>query len=157
MIVASAKVSMCLLTYTGGTGEKSKPDSIVHLFFAGCPWLLAQTSMQPAELEQLKSIVRSQQVLLEERQAQIQALQLALAEQKQILVGILQPRIQESKQVPAATRWNANDPMAPATQTQASNSQAAPIDQLPSPYRATPPGFARHGLSSRTRLGFSGG
>ena len=99
--------------------------------FAVCPWLPAQTTIQAADLEQLKSMVRSQQILLEEQQAQIQALQLALAEQKQILVGIVQPHIQESKQVPAATRWNANDPMAPATQTQASNSQATPIDQEP--------------------------
>ncbi|MGC2402818.1 MAG: hypothetical protein WA510_23700, partial [Acidobacteriaceae bacterium] len=32
---------------------------------------------------------------------------------------------------PTATTWNANDPMAPATQTQASNSHATPIGQEP--------------------------
>ena len=71
--------------------------------FAICPWLPAQTSMPAAELEQLKSMVRSQRTLLEQQQAQIQALQLSLAEQKQILAGIVQPHTQDAKQVPAAT------------------------------------------------------
>jgi hypothetical protein len=34
--------------------------------FAGCPLLLAQTSIEAAELEQLKLVVRSQQNLLEQ-------------------------------------------------------------------------------------------
>ena len=97
--------------------------------FAGCPLLPAQTSMQAVELEQLKSMVRSQQTMLEQQQAQIQALQLALAEQKQILEGIVPPRTQEGKQVPAATRVTSTGPMAPATPTQAMGAQA--VDQEP--------------------------
>lgn len=91
----------------------------------------AQTATQAAELEQLKSMVRSQQIVLEEQQAQIQALQLAMAEQKQMSTGVVQPGTKGTKQVPTATTWNANDPMAPATKTQASNSQATPIGQEP--------------------------
>ncbi len=107
------------------------PILLFICFFAGCPLLPAQTSTQAAELEQLKSMVRSQQIVLEEQQAQIQALQLAMAEQKQMLTGLVQPGTKSTKQVPTATTWNANDPMAPASQTQASNSQATPIGQEP--------------------------
>lgn len=99
--------------------------------FAGCPLLLAQTSIEAAELEQLKSIVRSQQNLLGQQQAQIQALQSALAEQKHILVGIVQQRTQGAKQVPAMTEPNADYHIATAMQTQASESQAAPVEQEP--------------------------
>ena len=49
--------------------------------FVGCPLLLAQKLTDGGDLEQLKSVVRSQQNVLEQQQAQIQALQLALAEQ----------------------------------------------------------------------------
>ena len=107
------------------------PILLFICFFAGCPLLPAQTATQAAELEQLKSMVRSQQIVLEEQQAQIQALQLAMAEQKQMLTGLVQPGTKGTKQVPTATTWNANDPMAPATKTQASNSQATPIGQEP--------------------------
>ena len=73
-------------------GEKSKPDSIVHLCFCGMPMVAGSDhDSEAADLEQLKSMVNSQQILLEQQQAQIQALQLALAEQKQILAGIVQP------------------------------------------------------------------
>ena len=97
--------------------------------FAVCPWLPAQTSMPAAELEQLKSMVKSQQTLLEQQQAQIQALQLSLAEQKQILAGIVQPHTQDAKQVPAMTTSTVTDPMEPATPTQAVGAQA--VDQEP--------------------------
>ena len=78
--------------------------------FAICPCLRAQTPMPAAELEQLKSIVKSQQTLLQQQQAQIQALQLSLAEQKQILAGIVQPHTQDAKQVPATTTSTTTGP-----------------------------------------------
>ncbi len=89
----------------------------------------AQTSMEAVELEQLKSMVRSQQTMLEQQQAQIQALQLALAEQKQILEEIVSPRTQDGKQIPVATRVTSTGLMAPTKPTQAMGAQA--VDQEP--------------------------
>src|ERR1700733_1046589 len=98
--------------------------------FVGCPLLLAQTPADGGELEQLKSAVISQQNLLEQQQAQIQALQLALAEQKQMLVGIVQERTQGAKLARAVTEPSADYHTA-VTHKQASDSQVAPIDQEP--------------------------
>ena len=126
-MIAPAKVSMCLQTYQVALVRNRNPILLFICFFAGCPLLPAQTSTQAAELEQLKSMVRSQQIVLEQQQAQIQALQLAMAEQKQMLTGLVQPGTKGTKQVPTATTWNANDPMAPATRT-----QAWKVRQLPS-------------------------
>ncbi len=97
----------------------------------GCPLLPAQTSVGAAELEQLKSVVRSQQNLLDQQQAEIQALQSAIAEQKQMLAGIVQQRTQGAKLVPGVTEPNADHHIAAAMQMQTSDSQAAPMDQEP--------------------------
>ena len=110
------------------------PSPIALFFmyvFAGCPLLLSQTSIDAGELERLKSVVRSQQNLLEQQQAQIQALQSALAEQKQMLVGIMQQRTEGAKRLPAVTEPNADYHITTPRQTQTSESQAAPVDQEP--------------------------
>jgi hypothetical protein len=99
--------------------------------FSGCPLLPAQTSSDAGELEQLKPVVRSQQNLLEQQQAQIQALQSALAEQKQMLLGIVQWRTQGATPVQAVAEANADYHIAAPVQTQTSASQAAPVDQEP--------------------------
>ena len=94
-----------------------KIPALIILFFiyafAGCPLLSSQVTIDAAELEQLKSVVRSQQNLLDPQQAEIQALQLALAEQKQMLVGIVQQRTQGGKRVPAVTEQNVDYHFAP--------------------------------------------
>jgi hypothetical protein len=112
-----------------------KIPALIILFFiyafAGCPLLSSQVTMDAAGLEQLKSVVRSQQNLLDQQQAEIQALQLALAEQKQMLVGIVRQRTQGGKRVPAVTEQNLDNRFAPATRTQTSENQAAPVDQEP--------------------------
>lgn len=110
------------------------PSPILMFFiyvFAGCPLLPAQTSIDAGELEQLKSALRSQQSLLQQQQAQIQALQTALAEQKQMLAGIVQQRTQSAKQVSTMAEPNADNRIAAAVQMQTSESQAAPVDQEP--------------------------
>src|ERR1700685_1721734 len=99
--------------------------------FVGCPLLLAQKPTDVGDLEQLKSLVRSQQNLLEQQQAQIQALQLALAEQRQILEVLAQEHTPGAKLLPAATEAKP-DYHAAAIQKQTSESLAAPIDQEPS-------------------------
>jgi hypothetical protein len=112
-----------------------KIPALIILFliyaFAGCPLSPCQATMDAAELEQLKSIVRSQQNLLDQQQAEIQALQLSLAEQKQILAGIVQPHTEGGKPVPAVTEQNVGYHFSPATRTQTSENQAAPVDQEP--------------------------
>ncbi len=95
--------------------------------------LLAQTSSDAGDLEQLKSVVGAQQQLLEQQQAQIQALQLALAEQKQILAGIVQQRTEGAKQLPAVTETNADEHLSVEMRTQTPQSQAVPAGQQPSP------------------------
>ncbi len=97
----------------------------------GCPLLLAQKPTDGGELEQLKSVVRSQQNVLDQQQAQIEALQLALAEQKQILEGLAQEHMQAAKLLPATTVVKPDYHVA-AIQKQTSESHAAPVDQEPS-------------------------
>lgn len=112
-----------------------KIRALIVLFFIcaflGCALLPAQATMDAAELEQLKSVVRSQQNLLDQQQAEIQALQLALAEQKQMLAGILQPRTQRGTRVTAVTEQNVDYHVSPAMRTQTSENQATPVDQEP--------------------------
>jgi len=54
-----------------------------------CPLLQAQTSSDAAELQQLKSLVISQQKELEQQQGQIRALQSAMAEQNKKLTSLI--------------------------------------------------------------------
>jgi len=111
--------------------------SLIIIFFiyvfAGGPLLPAQTSSDTGDLERLKSVVGSQQQLLEQQQAQIQALQLALAEQKQILAGIVQQRTEGAKQLPAVTEPNADVHLSAEMRTQTPQSQAFLAVQQPSP------------------------
>ena len=111
--------------------------SLIIIFFiyvfAGGPLLPAQTSSDTGDLERLKSVVGSQQQLLEQQQAQIQALQLALAEQKQILAGIVQQRTEGAKQLPAVTEANADVHLSAEMRTQTPQSQAFLAVQQPSP------------------------
>ena len=55
------------------------------LFLTGCKILPAQTSPASAEVDQLKSMVTTQQKTLEHQQSLIEALQKALAEQRALL------------------------------------------------------------------------
>ena len=95
--------------------------------------LLAQTSSDAGDLEQLKSVVGDQQQLLEQQQAQIQALQLAPRQQKQILAGIVQQRTEGAKQLPAVTETNTDEHLSVEMRTQTPESQAVPAGQQPSP------------------------
>lgn len=135
LIVTDSKQSNLVRSNTSVTSMKALSLIIIIFIyvFAGGPLLLAQTSSDAGDLEQLKSVVRSQQQLLEQQQAQIQALQLALAEQKQILAGIVQQRTEGAKRLPAVTAPNADEHLSAEMRTQTPQGQAVPAGQQPSP------------------------
>lgn len=62
---------------------------LLGVLSVSCRSAMAQTSTSMAEIEKLKSIVDQQQRVLEQQEAQIQALQSALAEQKGMMTRIM--------------------------------------------------------------------
>ena len=62
------------------------------LFLSSSNLSKAQTSNNTTQVDELKSLVMSQQKILEHQQTQIEALQHALAEQKEMLVRTRNPR-----------------------------------------------------------------
>ena len=92
------------------------------------PILWAQTSGSTAEMQQLKSLVTSQQKSLEQQQAQIQTLHRELTEQQQMIIGVVQRNNGTTQYTPAVDRtvdlrigdYNPQTPQeAPAPQEQA--------------------------------------
>jgi len=62
---------------------------LLGMLSVNCRLAVAQNSTSMTEIEKLKSIVGQQQKVLEQQQAQIQALQSALAEQKDLVMSVM--------------------------------------------------------------------
>src|SRR5215475_8206045 len=78
--------------------------SIILLILSECPLSLSQTVHSSAEIQQLKSQVRSQQTELDELQAQVRELQSALARQERMLVKAVQGGTGGAKFFPTVDR-----------------------------------------------------
>ena len=70
----------------------------------GSTALMAQTPANSSEINELKSLITTQQKALEQEQAQIQQLQSALAEQQVMLLGVVQKNTGPPQYVPAVDR-----------------------------------------------------
>src|SRR3974390_2016423 len=70
----------------------------------GSTALMAQPPANSSEINELKSLITTQQKALEQEQAQIQQLQSALAEQQVMLLGVVQKNTGPAQYLPAADR-----------------------------------------------------
>lgn len=73
------------------------------LFF-GSTALMAQIPANSSEINELKSLITTQQKALEQQQVQIQQLQSALAEQQIMLLGVVQKNAGPAQYSPAVDR-----------------------------------------------------
>ena len=78
--------------------------AVLCAFALGCASLVAQTPANLAEISELKSLVTAQQKALEQQQAQIEQLKSALTEQQVMLLGVVQKNTGPAQYLPAVDR-----------------------------------------------------